>query len=191
MHDRFKYVCRLLTLSFLTVGLSACNQRETDKAAWEFCTIGEEGWCTEDTLAFDIDSIKTDGYYETMLCLRTSAGNACPYTDISLLVSCHWQTGSALVSRSDTLKCVFTTDNGDVRGTGVSLYQYNLPMDTLYLPAHSRGRIVVGHIMRRSPLPGIHDVGIKVRKLSDQSLSGDSRSKAATRGCTISNRAVF
>ncbi|GAY29631.1 hypothetical protein PvtlMGM2_0484, partial [Prevotella sp. MGM2] len=45
MHDRFKYVCRLLTLPFLTVGLSACNQRETDKAAWEFCTIGEEGWC--------------------------------------------------------------------------------------------------------------------------------------------------
>ena len=50
-------------------------------------------------------------------------------------------------------------------GNGVSLYAYDFPVDTLSLEPGTKGCFILKHNMRLSPLPGIHDVGLSLRRL--------------------------
>lgn len=73
---------------------------------------------------------------------------------------------SALV-QTDTLTFALTrTDNhSDMTGRGLSLLQYDFPIDTLHLRAGQTLLYRVNHAMRHSPLPGIHDVGLTLRRI--------------------------
>ena len=51
-----------------------------------------------------------------------------------------------------------------MKGSGVSLYQYLLPITTHTYEKGDSIRVRVIHNMKREDLPGIADVGIKITK---------------------------
>lgn len=100
--------------------------------------LPEEGWRRQDTVSFDIDS--THAGCELRLCLRVNSATL-PYDTIYLRVD------------GDTL----TVPIKSMAGT--SLKQGELTLGT----AHP-GRYDIIHLMRRDPLPGVHEVGIKLKR---------------------------
>lgn len=133
----------------------------------DYRPLGPEGWHASDTLTFKVDALKQQGQHGFSMGLRTSSAHPYPYRQLTLAVRQEWRdsTSTILFEKTDTCIVDMATETGDLSGDGVSTYQYDLPIDTLSLPAGSRGTIQVCHLMRRSPLPGIVSVGIRLHTL--------------------------
>lgn len=69
-----------------------------------------------------------------------------------------------IAERTDTLRVVFMTTEGDALGQGMSIVGYSVPLASVSLPQGARGHFRVRHVMRREVLPGIADVGIAIRR---------------------------
>ncbi len=134
---------------------------ESDVAFSQFHTLPTEGWGRTDTLRFEVDSLKRYGAYAVTLSLRTSSAPAYPYTDVSLEV-CREFVGQNMLT--DTLTLLLNNKNGVPTGTGTSLYQHDIPLDTLILNKGDRGIYKISHIMHHTPLPGIRDVGLTLER---------------------------
>lgn len=186
LFSRMVYAFCLTVAAFL---LAACHD---GVAAYAFHTLPEEGWDADDTLRFPVDTVTEDGYYALTVYLRTPISTPYPYREIILhvdrevcqplpkdtamvadtlqkkAVSSLPDAGhacSASVVVSDTLKLVLVSPSGETHGRGTSLLQYDCPCDTFSLKAGSKVSLNLRHLMRTSPLPGVHDVGICLRKV--------------------------
>lgn len=144
--------------------LGACSA-DGNEVAWQYRAIDEAGWEAGDTLAFTLDSLPADGHYATQLMVRTTAADACPLTAVAIGVTRSWSGPEAPPPRTDTVWVELTTREGDVKGAGVSIYQYAVALDTLALPAGCRGTIVLEQLMRGPALTGLRDAGVRVVKL--------------------------
>ena len=60
----------------------------------------------------------------------------------------------------DTLNCKLIDHNGNVKGQGVSHYQYEFKLATIPLEAEDSLHITIRHDMKREMLPGITDIGV-------------------------------
>lgn len=118
------------------------------------------GWEKNDTLYFDIPPLTRPGTYAMRLGLRTN--NAYPFMGLSLIVESTVYPGKA--ERSDTLNCSLVDSNGNVKGQGVSFYQFNYHVTTLQLHSGDSLHVMVRHDMKREILPGISDVGIELTR---------------------------
>ncbi len=136
-----------------------------DTAANAFREIPATGWESDDTLRFDVDSVHTGGTYVATLSLRLSAARPYPFRTLVAVVERHI---AGLPERTDTLEMSLMPGARHATGHGVSLVQYDFPLDTLGLEVGDKGYYTVRHAMRRSPLPGIADVGMSVRALRAQ-----------------------
>ena len=166
----------------LAVVLSACVGRTVyDK----FHHTPLSGWEKNDTLTFDVEPIQggletTPSLYREELGLRISQDY--PFTSLQLIVeqtflptstsNTKHQTPNTKhptpikprLVRRDTLNCRLIDDDGNVRGQGVSTYQYKFHITDMQIQKGDSLHITVRHNMKREILPGIADVGIKITR---------------------------
>ena len=147
-----------LTVALFSVLFVACD-RQTALAGYHDLPL--DGWEAGDTVAFPLDSVTEGGDYLLTLSLRFTASERYPFSDIALLLT-RCLPGDTLTM---PLRYTLTTGRSDMAGNGVSLYAYDFPIDTLSLEPGTKGRFILKHNMRLSPLPGIHDVGLSLRRL--------------------------
>lgn len=140
------------------IGLSAC-ERGVVYDHYEHTVLA--GWEKIDTLSYAVPRVTDNGLYAVTLGLRVN--RLYPFQSLTLIVE-----QTAYPSRKthvDTLNCQLVDANGNIKGNGVTHYQYNFHVSDLRLGANDSLHISVRHDMKREILPGISDVGIKVEKI--------------------------
>ena len=143
----------LAVLLMVVMSLASCT---THDGYLHYQPLRVSGWEYRDSAAFVVDSLPTSGTRHLTIALRKSSAHVYPYTSLTIAVHQTWKLGdSTLVNRTDTLDCM-------VRTKGVSLYPYELPLDTVALPAHATGRVVIRHLMSQQSLPGFDSIGLRM-----------------------------
>lgn len=151
--NSFPFIIFLLTVA---ATLLSCN-RKTVYDHYQPLEHGE--WNKDDTLVFDIRPVTQGGVYKEEVGLRTTGDY--PFTGLSLIVE---QTVlPAKVTRCDTLRCRLAGEDGSIKGRGVGCYQYRFHLTNVTLADGDSLNVRIRHNMRRENLPGITDVGMKVK----------------------------
>lgn len=118
------------------------------------------GWEKNDTLTFDVPRMAHAGIYREELGLRIN--DAYPFMRLHLIVEQRLIPGER--TRLDTLNCYLIDEDGNIRGQGVSYYQYTFPITQMQLQEGDSLHISIRHDMKREILPGIADIGIKLTR---------------------------
>ena len=114
------------------------------------------GWEKNDTLQFNIPAAKERAVAQREVELRVTG--AYPFQSICLIVE--QTTLPSHIFRRDTITCTLMSPTGDIKGKGISLYQYRFPMSDISLNEGDSLSITIRHNMKREILPGITDIGI-------------------------------
>lgn len=148
----------VLMFAVALLGLFPSCNRKTIYNHYEHTPI--VGWEKNDTLTFDVSPVRDSGIYYEELRLRTNGQY--PFKGLSLVVE---QTVLPLAyTHHDTLSCTLVDDNSNVKGKGVTSYQYNFHLTNLRLNKGDSLHICVRHNMKREILRGVADVGLLLRK---------------------------
>ena len=116
------------------------------------------GWEKNDTLTFDVPPLPRSAIYREELGLRIN--DAYPFMSLRLIVEQRLMPQGTV--RRDTLNCRLIDEDGNIRGQGVSYYQYSFPITHLKLQKGDSLHVSIRHDMKREILPGIADIGIKL-----------------------------
>ena len=120
--------------------------------------VAQEGWNKDDTLVFTVRPVKQGGVFKEEVGLRTTGDY--PFMGLCLIVE---QTVlPSAVTRYDTLNCRLTSDDGNIKGRGVSCYQYRFHLTNITLADGDSLCVRIRHNMRRETMPGITDVGMRI-----------------------------
>lgn len=138
--------------------LTACKQR-TVYYHYEHTPLS--GWEKNDTLVFTTDTIAIDGTYSEEVGIRING--TYPFLQLNLVVE--HLVMPAMTVKSDTLSCRLIDETGNALGNGVSNYQYLIPLTSLTLKKGDRLHIAIRHDMKREILPGISDIGLRLRRI--------------------------
>ncbi len=159
----------LRTLVFITtVALvtASCN-RKTIYHHYEHTSV--DGWGKDDTLYFTLPPSKQRAVVQRDVELRIS-GNY-PFRGLSLIVEqttipAHSKAAISLqpshYQRTDTISYELVDQEGNIKGQGISLYQYSFHMTDISLNEGDSLRISIHHAMQRETLPGIADIGLRL-----------------------------
>lgn len=122
-------------------------------------SVPVEGWESQNIVTFVVDSVPKESYYYMTLGIRTT--NQYPFQSLWLQVKQRWfNPDTSLV---DTVKCVLMDRLGNEYGDGIGVKQNVFDVCHIHLYSNQVGMIQVSHIMRRSILEGVSDVGIRIR----------------------------
>lgn len=145
--------CILIVVMLLT----ACKQ----STIYYHCEdTPESGWEKNEHLTFDVGRLNSDATCQEELAVRIS--NRYPFMKVMLIVSqTIYPAGKTL---TDTLDCNLINERGNAIGSGISQYQYLIPLKTLQLHQGDSLHLSVHHNMKREILPGITSVGIRIKK---------------------------
>lgn len=160
-HPRRARQSVLLAAAALLVALAGC---EHTPGAFGHHDFTAEGWPAGDTLSFPVDSVTVPGSYRLTVCIRSTVTPSYPFQQLVLEVVQDWQ--SPLPRRADTLSFHMSAPDGERYAPGVSLFSTADTLSVPYLPAGSRGTLRLHHLMRRTPLPGLHDVCVLLERIS-------------------------
>ena len=154
-----KYSRRIATflgvMAILLLLTVACQHRP---ATMQYHTLSHEGWKSIDTLFFEIDSLTKAGTYNLHAAVRTTASHPYDFRQLVVEVRQHWLPDS--IVQVDTVTFKFAEPVSEQSGKGVSVFTYELPTVTMHHPVGAKAHVEVRHLMRRTPLHGINDVGI-------------------------------
>ena len=144
-------------LLFFTVALvtASCN-RKTIYHHYEHTPVA--GWEKSDTLTFTVKA-KERAVVQRDVELRMSGDY--PFQRLNLVIE--QTTYPAGISRRDTLNCDLIDPQGNIRGEGLSLYQYRFHMTDISLNEGDSLCVHIRHNMKREVLQGIADVGLRLR----------------------------
>ena len=148
--------CLLITVG-MAFTLAAC---ESKPVSYSYCSTPVEGWEQGDTLHFHVDSVAHTGNYHMTLGIRYSATTPYPFQSLWLVVHEHWHHPE--MTYCDTVECMLTNSDGDIKGTGVSIYQVEQYLHDRQLQEGASADISINHIMQREMLPGITDIGLRI-----------------------------
>ncbi len=118
------------------------------------------GWEKNDALSYEIAPMKQDGIFQKTIGLRIS--NDYPFMGLTLIIE--QQVFPSMESHSDTLTCNLIDKEGNAIGQGVTLHQYQFPIETISLHKGDSLSIRIRHDMKREILPGIADIGVTLTK---------------------------
>lgn len=158
--ENIKY-CIVATVVMLI--FTACNM-DTPYSHYE--TMPMDGWEKNDTVTFDVPPIVRPGFYATTLGMRVHG--SFPFKSITIVVEQtvfpSKKSGKIEVDR-DTVNMRLTDNDGTMTGNGSNLYQYDmeLGLNPNLKPGDSI-HYAVRHIMKRSILPGVSDLGLTLRR---------------------------
>lgn len=151
-----KHLLRVALLAAVVL-FSACNRQ---KVYSHFQHVSATGWEKTDTLFFDIPPLAEDGTYQEVLELRID--NAFPFQSLTLEVV------QTILPRGEqntyTKTCPLIDGKGNMKGAGVSFFQYTFPIDNIHLNCDDSIHISLIHNMKREIMPGVSDVGITLTK---------------------------
>lgn len=137
--------------------LTACND---DRVYSQFVHTGVEGWDKHEPVTFSLDTIQHTGLYAMSLGLRASRD----YPFKNLQVALEYTIFPSMQRQQDIVDVKISDSEGIMLGHGISVYQYDLPIQKLNLNHGDSIAITVRHNMKRETLPGIVDVGITLRQ---------------------------
>lgn len=148
----------LLNISLCGLLLCTACKNKTTYSHYEHVPI--LGWEKNDTLSFVIVPIKQSGLYQEQIGIRINGSY--PFMGLTLIVE---QTRfPSMETHNDTLNYELIDKEGNVKGKGVSHYQYSFPLKMLSLQENDSLSINIRHDMKREILPGISDIGISLTK---------------------------
>ncbi|MBQ9561782.1 MAG: gliding motility lipoprotein GldH [Prevotella sp.] len=136
--------------------LAACS---TDTVYHHFESTSDEGWDKEDTLTMQTDEMQETGTYELTLDVRTT--EEYPYQDLSLMVEETLLTSKAKRLYPVTLQ--IATRQGERNEEGLAYSEFRRELSKQYIRKGEKIRFRIYHKMRRLVLPGVKDVGIKLK----------------------------
>lgn len=149
---------RLLWLAALPLLITTCSVDNSVPLNY-YCHIDNSEWDTQDKKVFTLDTVETTGDYKLSVALR--ATKEVQLQEIYIVVE--QQLCDPAFCKKDTLIVQLTDRQGNMMGKGLGLYNYIVPLSRhLRLHKGQSGEITLSHIMRRTPLKGITDVGIKI-----------------------------
>lgn len=146
-------------IGLAAVLLLSCCEKGMTYHHYEHISI--DGWDRCDTLHFVTEAVSRPGHYYEQVGLRIRGDY--PYTAISLIIS--QQIIPSMEQRIDTLLCNVIDNDGIPIGKGISQYQYMFPLNVPYLKKGEYLRITIRHDMKREILPGVADVGMKIKRI--------------------------
>ena len=152
---------RLIIVLELVVAVLLCCSCDNNRTAYNnYEPISVVGWERSDTVVFENIIIKTTADYKEEIGLRIN--DAFPYLSLFLVVDQEIRPGN--IFRRDTISCRLMDKEGNIKGRGLSFYQYNFPLTALRLNSGDTLNIRVRHNMRREVLPGIANIGMKISR---------------------------
>ncbi|MBR1414295.1 MAG: gliding motility lipoprotein GldH [Prevotella sp.] len=125
-----------------------------------FEAVADTGWSRTDTLRFTIPTNQA-GTYNLRLDLRASS--LYPYTQLTLF-ACRQTSHAPAAAIRDTLVFDITDNDGNIQGSGTSVYQYSTRLSSVHLGKRDTLTITLFHAMARDVLPGIVDLGITMQE---------------------------
>ncbi|MCH5302415.1 MAG: gliding motility lipoprotein GldH [Prevotella sp.] len=147
---------RLLLAAAATALIAACD-RQTVYTHYEHPPT--TGWDKNDTLNFRVSAIEQGGIYREEVRLRINT--LYPFQGLCLIVE--QQRLPMGITRSDTLNCSLIDSKGNMKGKGVTSFQYSFPLTDIELNPGDSLSIGIRHNMKREILPGITDIGVAVK----------------------------
>lgn len=158
MQVRSKSITALLLL--LLCMLAGCNMNKVYDS-FEHTPIA--GWEKNDSVAFSIPALKNGGTYELGLQMRTD--NTFPFQSVVLIVEQTLSPGEIVLA--DTIDCRLANERGEILGDGLNLYQYSFKVNERRYNTGDSLHITVRHNMKRDMLPGIAEVGVKLKRIDN------------------------
>lgn len=150
----------LLPAIFSFLGIS-CRQNTLYHTYIPISTT--DGWHKQDTLSFEIPPSFKKGEYRMEIGLRNT--NQYPFRDIWLSISQNWEDSLEVVT--DTLHFYLADEQGKWINGGNSgdLFQHTYFCEKKFaINPSSKSILKMTHLMKKEPLPGIHDAGIRLVK---------------------------
>lgn len=121
--------------------------------------IDDSKWNSADTKTFALDTVRSTGDYRLSVRIRTT--NELEFQKIYVVVE--QQLHDPMLCSRDTVIVQLTNKQGVLLATGVDHYDFVAPLGkAIRLHKGQNGEITLSHIMRRTQLKGITDVGIKI-----------------------------
>ena len=161
MTNRFKNKTKHLKyiiLLFIVGALGACDKQTVYHA---FRSVPQEGWKRQDTLFFDVAVPDSQTYYKLTVEIRNR--NTYPYQNINLSVG--YEDPESKRVQVDTLKAVLASKEGIWKGDGWGgLYQSAFSAGSIKIGRSGNYLFKIAYTLPDDILPGINDVGIKLRR---------------------------
>lgn len=158
-----KFIYTLFIIGNLFI-LSSCNE---DIVFDQYAHTPVAGWEKNDTLSFEVPPLWDSGYYQEQVGLRITGGY--PFMGLTIIVQQtiypNKVTKKGKIEKTDTIQCDLIDRNGVTKGQGISYYQYTFPVNIYHLNANDSVHVAIRHDMKREILPGISDIGFKIRKI--------------------------
>ncbi len=149
----------LICLMILTAGLlsTACTPQQGYS---RFEHIPSTDWEKADTIDFLIPPVAESGTYQEALHLRINTSFPFQSLTVEVIETVYPENSRKRYVRN----CPLIDKNGNIKGAGVSLFQYTYPLGDIQLNRGDSVRIAVTHCMAREIMNGVTDVGISLTK---------------------------
>ncbi len=125
------------------------------------CAVEGHDWEKSYKAKFHIEGLKQKGMY--MLSVESRVDRTYPCKDLWLVV----ETKNRGELLTDTVTMDIVDADGIMKGKGLNILEYALPVRSMSLASTDTLDICVSHIMTHRPLPGVHDVGILLAPMSE------------------------
>ena len=146
-----------LLLAMALTWLTSCL-RQT--AYYHFEHTPLTGWEKNDALEYSVSPMADDCTLSEEVELRTNI--LYPFQGLTLVLE--QEVLPRRYIRRDTINCSIADKEGKIKGEGTGIYTYGYQVADLQLARGDSLHIRLRHNMKREILPGIADVGIRLRK---------------------------
>ena len=153
-----KLLRKSLTLLFIASLFMACDKQTVYHT---FQSLPTEGWQRKDTLSFQVTVPDSATFYSISVEVRNR--NNYPYQNLPLLIC--YDNPETQNLKKDTLEIKLADSTGVWSGDGWGgLYQSTLRAGMVRIGKAGEYRFRITHLLPDTLLPGINDVGIKLRR---------------------------
>ena len=142
----------------IVMGFTSCD---TNTPYYHYAHTPIDGWEKNDTLRYDVQSLKKGGEHQITVALRLNG--AYPFRKLYLIME--QDIYPRLQYKTDTICFDVTSKEGRFTGNGISYYQYTVPVCREHFMENDSIHITIRHAMKRDILPGISDIGIKLERI--------------------------
>lgn len=146
-----------LLLAIASTWLTSCGRR-TVYHHFEHTPL--TGWEKNDAIEYGVEPMADDCTLNEEVVLRTNA--LYPFQRLTLVLE--QEILPRRFIRRDTIDYRIADAEGKVVGSGMGLHSFSLPLPQLQLSRGDSLHISLRHNMKREILPGVADIGIRLRK---------------------------
>lgn len=161
MKSLLKYKKSLRKSLILLFAASLCMACDKQTVYHTFQSLPTEGWQRKDTLFFNVTIPDSATLYNISVEIRNR--NNYPYQNLPLLI--YYDSPEAQNIKRDTLEMELADSDGIWLGDGWGgLYQSTLHAGLIHIGKAGEYRFKIMHLLPDEVLPGINDVGIKLKR---------------------------